>query len=126
MTSPCTPRRRVAEREAAERAAAEKKAAEAEARRWKDPFTPLERWFTRLPNTELEERCHCGSGKPVVFWSPEDGSGCEDCRGSLFMYIPEAVMYNIMEKFGITGELRARIYAQIGQSREREEAHDAT
>lgn len=109
----CTPRRRYAERETAEQAAEAAK----EAARWKDPYTPLERWFARLPNLALEEKCHCGSEKPVLFWSPEDGTGCDDCRASLFLYIPDAVMYNVMEKFGITGELRARIYEQIEKSR---------
>jgi hypothetical protein len=112
--SDCTPRRRYAEREAAEQA----KAAAVEAARWKDPFTPLERWFSRLPNTFLEEKCHCGSGKPLLYWSPEDGDGCKDCAGSLHVYIPEAVMYNVMDKFGITGDVRAQVYAQIEKSRE--------
>lgn len=110
----CTPRRRYAERDAAARAEREA----AETARWKDPYTLLERWFARLPNLDLAEECHCGSGKPVLYWSPGDGTGCEDCRGLIFSYIPDAVMYNVMEKFGITGELRARIYEQIEKSRE--------
>lgn len=111
----CTPRARYTQREAAKRA----QAAEVEAARWKDPFTPLERWFSQLPSKWLEERCHCGSGKPLLYWSPEDGDGCEDCSGSLFVYIPEAVMYNVMDKFGITGDARAAIYAQIEKSRDK-------
>lgn len=113
----CTPRRRYADRDAAAREAAQA----AEAARWKDPYTELERWFARLPNLALEEECDCGSGKPVLYWSREDGTGCGECAGPLhgFLYIPSAVMYNVMEKFGITGELRARIYEQIEQSRGR-------
>lgn len=84
-----------------------------DAGKWKDPLTSLERWFTRLPNTEIENECHCRSGKPVVYWSPEDGTGCEDCSGSFFVYIPHAVMYNIMDKFGFPQELQRAIYDQV-------------
>lgn len=114
----CTPRRRYTEREEA------RQAAEARVPAWKDPFTPLERWFSRLPCNELRAECHCGSGRPVLYWSPEDGTGCEDCRGSLFIYIPEAVVFNIAEKFGITGELRARIYAEVEQGRGKDDGKD--
>jgi hypothetical protein len=112
----CTPRRRWAERDAAEK----QKAAEAEARRWKDPLTPLERWFTRLPNLELGElgeQCSCGSGKPVLYWTQDDGSGCEDCCGAFGQYIPEAVMYHVMDKFGIPADVRKRVYAQVEEQR---------
>lgn len=84
--------------------------------RRKDPYTPLERWFARLPNMSMHTKCHCGSGKPLVYWSPEEGDGCADCsRENMFLiYIPHAVMWNIMEKFGITDpETRERIFAMV-------------
>lgn len=71
---------------------------------WVDPMTPLERWFFNLPNASIREKCLCGSGKPVLYWSPDDGDGCEDCEGSMFVYIPVATMWNIVHKFGNSGE----------------------
>jgi len=76
-------------------------------------YLPLERWFLRLPNRSMEDKCGCGSGKPVVYWSPEDGSSCEDCRHSLSVYIPAAVMWNILDHFQVQlpDEERARLAA---------------
>jgi len=82
---------------------------------YEDPMTPMERWMSRLPNTEMEEHCHCGSGKPVIYWSPDDGTCCEACRFSFAVYIPHAVMYNIMSKFGIPEELQEEIYRQVNE-----------
>jgi len=78
-----------------------------------DPFSEMERWFYNLPCRYLSNICHCGSGKPVLYWSPDDGTGCEDCRGSLFVYIPAATMYNIMNKFNFPPELQKAVYDQL-------------
>lgn len=66
---------------------------------WADPFTPLERWFSNLPNMGMERNCHCGSDLPVVYWSREEGTACRACRSSFHLYIPSAVIWNIMDKF---------------------------
>lgn len=80
-------------------------------------MTPLERWFSRLPNMAMETECHCGSGKPVIYWSPEESSACEDCKHCYSIYIPDAVMYNIGEKFGFPEELKRQIRERIEEER---------
>jgi hypothetical protein len=94
-----------------------------DAERWADPLSPLERWFTRLPNTEMEDAsCQCGSGLPVVYWSPEDGTACRKCRASCHIYIPEAVMWNFLEKFGIevSPEDRTTLFALVADPADNE------
>lgn len=75
-----------------------------------DPLNEMERWFFNLPSKYLERNCHCGSGKPVLYWSPDDGTGCNECAGYLFAYIPSAVVYNIVEKFGLPDEIAKLMY----------------
>ena len=81
---------------------------------WTDPFNPIERWFSHLPNMSLREDCHCGSLLPVIYWSPEEGTGCDKCRNSFQIYSPQAVMYNIMDKFNIPRDLAEKIYEICG------------
>ncbi len=84
-----------------------------ETKRWVDPLTKTERWFSRLPCRYIKSECYCGSGKPELYWSPEDGTGCEDCKSSFHSYIPTATMFNIMDKFDFPLELRTKIYALV-------------
>jgi hypothetical protein len=83
-------------------------------------YTDLERWFSRLPNIEMSDTCHCGSGYPVVYWSPDDGTCCRECKFSLAVYIPYAVMYNILYKFNIelSPEERKELYAMLDDPNE--------
>jgi hypothetical protein len=66
---------------------------------YKNPFTDLERWFYNLPNMGMWPKCQCGSGKPEVYWMPEDGTACRECKSSFHIYIPSAVLWNIVDKF---------------------------
>lgn len=83
--------------------------------RWVDPHTEMERWFSYLPNRDMEDNCHCGSGLAVTYWSPEDGTACRQCKAYLHIYIPSAVIWNVLEHFDIpmTPEDRGKLFAAL-------------
>ena len=88
--------------------------------KWVDPFTPLQRWFFRLPCNSLARECHCGSGKPTIYWSPEDGTGCVDCAKDTFLLgdACSATIWNFMEKFDLSREVRDEIWTKFNKMQE--------
>lgn len=76
-----------------------------------DPLSPIERWFSRLPSRYLENECHCGSGKPVLYWHREEGTGCEDCYDPGYMTeIVRATIWNFCHKFDLSKEVQDEIW----------------
>jgi hypothetical protein len=85
---------------------------------YKDPFSPIERWFSLLPCRWLERECHCGSGKPILYWNREEGSGCDDCTGFFHISIVEATVWNFCEKFQLSPEVEKEISDKLKKMRE--------
>lgn len=79
--------------------------------RWIDPLSPIERWFSYLPCKWIEDECHCGSRKPVLYWHREEGTGCEDCHDPTIMVsIVESTIWNFIYKFDLSKEAKDEIW----------------
>lgn len=80
-----------------------------ETKKWIDPFTEFERWLYQTPIRFMEDTCSCGSNLPVLWWSPDGDSACFNCKGSLMVYIPEAMLWNLCNKLKLSSAASAEL-----------------